>query len=842
MSQKPLLIVESPSKSKTIGKYLGGEYEVIASVGHVKDLPRKELAIDIENDFEIKLHVLPNRTDFIKSLRKKAKVAPRVLIATDPDREGEAIAAHLAGEIPEEKVGRVEFTEITKAGVQAGMDQVRDLDHNMIAAQQTRRIIDRLVGYKISPILWQTLQSNMNFVKTALSAGRVQSAAVKLLIDRDRKRMKFMSATYYDIKAQLNKEQDKTEFEATLVRIDEKRIASGKDFDADTGELKTKNVQLLSESEAKSLETSLKTEDWIVKSVEEKPRTSRPKAPFTTSTLQQEASRKLRMSARQTMRTAQILYEAGFITYMRTDSTHLSAEALAGSRDLIGEKYGKEYLPANANQYASKVKNAQEAHEAIRPAHRKFKTKDEVEATLDSQAASLYELIWKRTLASQMTPAKLKQTSITIQAGKADFRASGQVILFPGYMRVYVEGQDNPEADLADKERILPAVEKGEKVNCASLSAESHSTKPPARFTEASLVKELEAKGIGRPSTFAAIMDTIVKRGYVDRAKGRLTPTFLGLAVTQLLENHFSTLVDAEFTALMEEDLDEISRGERKALPFMKSFYFGDDKMPGLEKMMDDKIDIPKACTIPMPKALGDTVEGRIGRYGPYLRRGDDTKSIPESIYLGDLTLEAIEEIFSTAIEEDRELGNDPNSNEIIWLKKGPYGPYVQLGESKTRKSIPRGTEQEDITLTLGLQLLALPRTVGNHPETEEPILADYGRYGPYIKCGKKNASLRGPETPLDITVEKAVELLANRNKKSSELRTLGDHPKTGESLLLKEGRFGPYITDGKVNASLPRTFTTESVTLEDAVEIIEKKRAAPPRKKKRKTRKKKKS
>ena len=841
MSQKPLLIVESPSKARTIEKYLGGEYEVIACVGHVKDLPRKELAINIENDFDIKLKVLPNRIDFIKSLRKKAKIAPRVLIATDPDREGEAIASHLATEIPDEKVERVQFTEITKAGVKEGMDQVRDLDVNMIAAQQTRRVIDRLVGYKISPILWQTLQSNMSFVKNALSAGRVQSAAVKLLIDRDRKRMTFKRATYFDLKAEVAKQDDKSTFEATLITVDDKRIASGKDFDANTGEMTNDKAILLSEKDASALVQSLEKELWSVKSIVEKPRTSNPKAPFTTSTLQQEASRKLQLSARQTMRTAQMLYEAGFITYMRTDSTHLSDEALVGARTIIAEKYGNDYLPGNAKHYSTNVKNAQEAHEAVRPAHKAFRPKSEVEQTLDHVAASLYDLIWKRTIACQMTPAKLKQTSVTIKAANSEFRASGQVILFPGYMRVYVEGRDNPDADLANKERILPSMVKGESLDCSSLSAESHSTKPPARFTEASLVKELEAKGIGRPSTFAAIMDTIVKRGYVDRAKGKLTPTFLGLAVTQLLENHFSSLVDATFTALMEEDLDEIARGEREAIPFMNSFYFGDNNSQGLEKMMEEKIDIPKACTIPMHESLSETVEGRIGRYGPYLRRGDDTKSIPDSIYLGDLTLEAIEEIFSMAIEEDRELGQDTESSESIWLKKGPYGPYVQLGDSKKRKSIPKGTAQEDITLELGLQLLTLPRTVGDHPETGEPILADYGRFGPYIKAGKQNASLRGPETPLDITVEKAVELLANRNKRSSELRTLGDHPETGESLVLKDGRFGPYITDGKFNASLPRTFTPESVTLDDAVELINKKRLAPTRKKKRKTRKKKK-
>jgi len=833
--------VESPTKIKTIQKYLGNDFEVISCVGHVKDLPSNELGIDIDNNFEIKLTPLPDKKKFISDLRKKALKADRVLIATDPDREGEAIAAHLASEVPEEKIQRVQFTEITKAGVNEGMNNVRKIDQDMVDAQTARRVIDRLVGYKVSPVLWATLQSNMKFVTTTLSAGRVQSAAVKIIVDRDRLRAQFLSTNYFDLKAILNKSGDKNSFNATLIRVDGAKIASSNDFNSETGKLVNNDVLLLTESQADALVKELESGDWTVTKIEEKPRTSKPKPPFTTSTLQQEASRKLRSSARQTMSTAQKLYENGFITYMRTDSTNLSEEAIAGARQVIQDLYGDDYLPGKAIRYASKVKNAQEAHEAIRPANRVFNTMKDVQSVLGNEAAKIFDLIWKRTVASQMMPAKLKQTAITIQNQKTEFRANGQVILFPGYMRVYVEGSDNPEQDLANKERILPAMEKGESLTCSDLHSETHTTKPPARYTEASLVKTLEENGIGRPSTFASIMGTIVRRGYVDRTSGKLSPTFLGLAVTQLLENHFSNLVNKEFTAKMEDGLDEISRGELESLPFMKNFYRGGGPFVGLEKMLNEKVDIPAACTIALPEEIAESTEGRIGRFGPYLRRGDDTRSIPNNTYFGDLTLDIIENLFNEEIKEDEPLGNDPESGESIIIKKGPYGHYVQLGESKTRKSIPKTYPLDEVDLAYALKLLALPRTVGVHPETSEPITADYGRFGPYIRCGKQNASLRGMETPLDITVEKSVELLANRNKRSADLRTIGDHPETGESLVVKDGRFGPYISDGKINASLKGDLTPESVTLAQATELINQRRLNPPKKRKRKTTKKKK-
>ena len=839
MSNKSLLIVESPTKVKTIQQHLGNEYDVISCVGHVKDLPKNNLGIDIENDFAIELDVLPDKKGFISELRKKSKVSNRVLIATDPDREGEAIASHLASEIPEEKLERVQFTEITKAGIDEGINNFREIDHDLVAAQTARRVIDRLVGYKVSPVLWATLQSNMNFVSTNLSAGRVQSAAVKIIVDRDRLRAKFITSTYFDLKAELKKLDSEEKLIASLVKVDGAKVASSNDFDSESGELKNKDVLILSESQSDELVKELESGDWTVTDIKEKPRTSNPKPPFTTSTLQQEAARKLRSSARQTMSTAQKLYENGFITYMRTDSTHLSDEALTGSRKVINDLFGKEFLPEKPNQYATKVRNAQEAHEAIRPAHRIFRTVEEVKASLGDEAAKLYDLIWKRTVASQMKSAKLKQTTITILNQKAEFRANGQMILFPGYMKVYVEGIDNPNKDLANKERILPNLEIKEVLHCKTVAPDSHSTKPPARFTEASLVKALEENGIGRPSTFASILATIVRRGYVDRKSGKLSPTYLGLAVTQLLENHFTNLVSKEFTVKMEDGLDEVSRGELDAVPFMTNFYKGGGRFAGLEKMLDEKVDIPAACTITVPKEITESTEGRIGRYGPYLRRGEDTRSIPNDIYMGDLNLETIEKIFNEETKEDEPLGNDPNTGDEIWIKKGPYGHYVQIGDTKTRKGIPKSFSLSEVDIEYALKLLSLPREVGNHSETNEIITADYGRYGPYIKCGKKNASLRGQETPLDITVEKAIELLASKNKTSSEIKTLGDHPKTGESLVVKSGRYGPYISDGKVNASLKGDVDPENITLEEATTLIDDKRLNPPKKKQRRKKKK---
>ena len=836
MNQKSLIVVESPSKARTIEKYLDGKYEVIACVGHVKDLPSNKLGIDIENNFEMTLDVLPNRKDFVKQLKNKSAAAERIYIASDPDREGEAIAAHLASEVPENKLERVEFTEITKAGIKEGMGNSRRLNDNLISAQKTRRIIDRLVGYKVSPVLWATLQKNMNFVSSTLSAGRVQSACVKILVERDRKRQKFSKTEFFDLKAELKKDNSETVFEAVLSKVNGSSIVSSNDFDSDTGILKNSKSLILNKEEAKKIISDLENGKWTISSIKEKPSTSNPKPPFTTSTLQQEAARKLRFSAKNTMRVAQQLYENGFITYMRTDSTHLSEEAINGSRNIVFNLFGNDYLPETANKYETNVKNAQEAHEAIRPAHRIFLSVEEVSSKQGEEASKLYELIWQRTIASQMLPAKLKQTFVIISNQETEFKASGQIIIFPGYMKIYVEGRDNPEAELANKEKILPKLSINEELLCSSLVAQAHKTKPPARFTEASLVKEMESNGIGRPSTFASILDTIVRRGYVEKTKSNLSPTYLGLAVTQLLENHFTALVDKEFTAKMENGLDAISRGELDSLPFMKDFYFGSNDFSGLEVMLDEKVDIGKACTIPLPDELDNEIEARIGKFGPYLRRDSDSRSIPENIFIGDLTSDIIDSLFINQ-KEDESLGKNPDTDENILLKKGPYGYYVQLGETTKRKAIPKGTAIDKVDLDLALSLLSLPRTIGMHPGTNVPITADYGRYGPYIKMDKSNARLIGDITPLNVTLDQALELLSKSKKGSSEIKNLGKHPVTGENLILKEGRYGPYVSDGKVNASLKSENDSASLNLEEAITLINAKRAAPkrPRRKRKK-------
>ena len=839
MSTKPLLIVESPSKAKTISKYLDNKYDVMSTVGHIKQLPRKNISVDIENDFAIEEIIIEDKKKFVKDLKKLSKTTTQIIIATDPDREGEAIAAHIASEVDKDKISRVQFTEITKEGVKEGMNNPREIDEDLVRAATTRRIVDRLIGYKISPVLWSTLQKNMKFVEGRLSAGRVQSAALKIIIERERLRQAFHSALYYDLKAEFQTGEDS--FNATLIKVDSKRVATGKDFDPNTGKLKNEKVLLLSKAQADELVKELKNGSWLVSDIEEKIKNSNPKPPFTTSTLQQEAGRKLRSSARKTMSTAQRLYEKGFITYMRTDSTNLSDEGINAARNEIKSRFGKDYLPNQAKIYSSKVKNAQEAHEAIRPAGVEFVKTEKVRTEIDEDAANLYDLIRKRTLASQMTSAKVKQISVTIENQKSEFRANGKVILFPGYMAAYVESTDKRSGITEDQETILPNLAKDQSLQCNQLDSNEHSTKPPARFTEASLVKELENKGIGRPSTWASIIETIITRTYVNRKQAKLTPTFLGLAVTQLLENHFTSLVDSQFTAQMEDGLDSISRGDIEPLPFMSEFYFGSDKVKGLERMLDEKVDIGKACSIQLDYD-GDPIEIRVGQYGPFVQQGEVRKSVPRDVFLGDLNVDKALEILNQEINEDRELGTDPKSNEKVLVKNGPYGPYVQLGETSKRKGIPKGTSPNDVDLEMGLKLLSLPRVLGKHPETNEDVKADYGRFGPYVTAGKgKNGTIPPNMSPITIKLEEAIELIKNRNSGPQELRNLGSHTESGETLVIKSGRYGPYITDGKINASLPSEYDYEKITLEEAVVLVDKKRAAPPRKKKRKARKKKK-
>jgi len=838
MSKKPLLIVESPSKAKTVSQYLGGDYNVIASVGHVKDLPKTTLGIDIENDFRIELEILPKKKKFFKELQGLVKKAQSVVLATDPDREGEAIAAHIASEIKGLTVHRVLFTEITKAGIQEGIQTRHPIDKKLVDAQTTRRIIDRLVGYKISPLLWATLQRNMKFVTTTLSAGRVQSAAVKILIDRERERAIFKSATFFNLKAILLTSENQT-CSATLVKLNEQKLAVGKDFDKNTGKLLKKDVIALSESQANALKLELESGDWKVADIKEKPISSNPRPPFTTSTLQQEAARKLRFSARRTMSVAQKLYENGFITYMRTDSTNLSTEGINAARNKIKEEFGADYLPDKARLYSSKVKNAQEAHEAIRPAGNKIKSAAEVSKKLDNDAVRLFDLICKRTIASQMKSAKLKETVILINNQKAQFRATGRVIIFPGYMRAYVVGKDAPNAELVDKETILPKIEPDEKLTLKNIDVIGQSTKPPARYTEAALIRKMEALGIGRPSTYAATTDTILKRTYATKNNGALVPSYLAVAITQLLENHFKTLVDANFTAEMEDGLDAISRGEMKSLPFIKEFYFGGNETQGLEKMLEQEVDIRKACAIEIDTTVEKPIIARIGNFGPYLEQNGNRKAIPSNLPFGNLTIEKANEILSKEIEAEQSLGKDPKTKEAVFLKEGQYGPYVQLGNTKTRKAIPKDLNLENIDIELALQLLALPREVGKHPETSEMITADYGRYGPYLRCGKKNARLEDGQSPLTISTDEAIKVLAKKKSRSQKLKVLGKHTKTGEELIIKTGFYGPYVTDGKINASIPKNTNVESLSLTAAIELIDKKRAAGPAKRVRRKKKK---
>ena len=834
-NEKLLIIVESPSKTKTISKYVDNA-SVIASVGHFKDLPKKDMGIDIDNDFAMQIESMPDKKKFLSELKKEVKIADRILIATDPDREGEAIAADIASEIKGD-VERVEFTEITKQAVLEAVNNSRKINYDLVDAQRARRAIDRIVGFSFSPVLWKTLRSLKN---KGLSAGRVQSVALKLLVDREKLRNKFIENKFYSIDAEIVDIKSKEIFKASLISYDGKPVAKSDDFGKFEIGLKDDTIIQVDKNLAEKIKEECNANNWIINNIESKPTSSSPAPPFTTSTLQQDASRRFGFSPKRTMVVAQKLYEQGFITYMRTDSTNLSNEALSASKKFIKESFGDDFLAEKTNVFKNKVANAQEAHEAIRPAHKLFKSVDEVSEKLGKDAGNLYDLIWKRTIASQMLPAKLKQTSVIISNADTDFRASGQIIVFPGYMKIYVEGKDNPDAELANKEKLLPAIVVNEELICSEIVSQIHKTKPPARFTEASLVKEMEINGIGRPSTFASILDTIVRRGYVEKTKSNLSPTYLGLAITQLLENHFTALVDKDFTAKMENELDAISRGELEPIPFMENFYFGNKKHLGLEKMLEEKVDIGKACTIPLPTGYDDTVEARIGKFGPYLRKEEDTRSIPQNIFVGDLTDDIIDSLFKDQ-REDEVLGKDPESKEDILLKKGPYGHYVQLGETTKRKAIPKGTEIDSVDLELAIKLISLPRVVGKHPDTGVDITADYGRYGPYLKMDKSNARLIGPATPLTVTVDEAVELLSKSKKGSSELKTLGKHPDTGEELVLKEGRYGPYISDGKLNAALRSGNDPNAITLEEAVELINLKRAAPKRKKPRKKRRKKK-
>ncbi|WP_267384373.1 type I DNA topoisomerase [Cyanobacterium sp. uoEpiScrs1] len=841
-----LVIVESPTKARTIKNYLPKGYRVEASMGHVRDLPASaeevptsykekswsNLGINIENDFE-PLYVVPKgKKKVVQELKFALKEADELILATDEDREGESISWHLLQLLkPKVPIKRMVFHEITREAIQQALKNCRDIDKNLVHAQETRRILDRLVGYTVSPLLWKK-------IARGLSAGRVQSVAVHLLVQRERERQVFQSGGYWDLKALL-KTKDKNSFNARLVTLKDKKIATANDFDPNTGKIiQGRDVVLLGENQAHTLKDRLEGKHWTVSKIEEKPTIRKPAPPFTTSTLQQESNRKLGISARDTMRIAQKLYEEGYITYMRTDSVHLSDQAITAARNCVEQKYGENYLSPKPRQYTTKSKGAQEAHEAIRPAGNEFSTPQET--GLSGSEFSLYDLIWKRTVACQMANARLTQIVINLKVEDAGFRSSGKRIDFPGFFRAYVEGSDDPEVALENQEVLLPPLQVGDHPNCQQLDVSGHETQPPARFTEASLVKILESEGVGRPSTYASIIGTVIDRGYAQMRSKALIPTFTAFAVVSLLEQHFHDLVDAKFTSKMEHTLDEIATGETHWIPYLKDFYFGKKGLDNLVKLGLENIDPSVAKAVNLNN-LEVTV--RLGKFGPYIELMQEeeviTASIPIDLTPADLNSERVSTILKQKIEGPKELGLHPETGESIYTLIGSYGPYVQLGEvsehnkKPKRTSLPKGMKPEDVTLERAIGLLSLPRLLGNHPDTGAKIKAGLGRFGPYIvhdqgKEGKDYRSLKGEDDILTVDLERALELLAQpkRTRKGGRgakkpLRELGIHPEDKEAINIYEGPYGLYIKHGKVNVSLPEKEKVDTLTLETALELL---------------------
>lgn len=856
--EKALVIVESPAKARTIGKFLGDEYMLEASIGHVRDLPEGAkqipaqykgedwayLGVNVNDKFEPVYIIPPGKTEQVRKLKALVKDATRLYLATDEDREGEAISWHLRELLkPKIPVHRLVFHEITKEAILEALRTPRDIDDDLVRAQETRRILDRLYGYEVSPLLWRK-------VRPKLSAGRVQSVAVRLIVDRERERIAFVSATYWDLLGTFAAKGNE-QFQARLVSVEGQRIPSTKDFDPATGAIKERGLLLLNEQQSADLAARLRKADYRVASLDDKPYTSKPYPPFTTSTLQQEASRKLRFAARRTMQVAQSLYENGHITYMRTDSTNLASVAIEAARELVSSQYGSEYLPDSPRVYQTKVKNAQEAHEAIRPAGHPFTLPDELRSKLTDEEFKLYDLIWKRTIASQMTDARGRRITLMIEGGGAAFQIGGKTIDFPGYLRAYVEGADDPQAELADKETVLPAVQVGETLDLRELDPKSHTTQPPPRFTEATLTRTLEELGIGRPSTYAMILDTILAREYAMKRGTALVPTWTAFAVSNLLEGHLPDLVDYRFTAQMEDDLDAISRGEAGSTEYLHNFYYGDGR-PGLKAQLAhkvDEIDAREVSRIHLGKlGEGDQAEDvfvRVGRFGPFLECGELRASIADDVAPDEMTLEKAREMFERAKQGDEPLGICPTTNKPVFLKVGRFGPYVQRGtaeddEKPQNASLLKGMAVTDVTLEVALRLLSLPRDLGQHPTLNEPIIAQNGRFGPYIKCGTETRSLPADLSPLDVTFEQAVELLAQPKAARrgfgaprEPLKVLDESPVTKQKIQLLSGRYGPYVTDGETNASLPKDMSPADLTQQQALDLLAARAAMGPSKKK---------
>ncbi len=844
MAGRSLVIVESPAKAKTIAGYLGDGFMVESSVGHIRDLPSRasdvpaedrkrfgKLGVAVEDEFEPYYVVDPDKKRIVTELRKKLAQADELLLATDEDREGEAIAWHLSQVLKPKRgipVRRMVFHEITRDAIQRALGETRAIDDRLVDAQETRRILDRLYGYEVSPVLWKK-------VTQGLSAGRVQSVATRLVVERERERMGFVAARYWDVVGTF----EPGTFEARLSTVDGVRVAQGRDF-GDDGQ-PTADVVVLDEQRATAIVAGLQGRAYAVRSVDEKPYTRRPAAPFRTSTLQQEASRKLRFSAQTTMRVAQRLYENGHITYMRTDSVTLSETALTAARAHASRVYGPETVAESPRVYQRAVANAQEAHEAIRPAGETFRAPEELAREVSRDELALYELIFRRTVASQMKDAVGKTVSIRIDATTTDgtqttFDASGTVITFPGFLQAYESGRDEPSED-EEQERRLPDLRPGQELSASALEPRDHETRPPARYTEASLVKALEDRGIGRPSTYASIMSTILDRGYVFKKGTALVPTFLAFAVTRLLEEHFEQLVDYEFTKRMEDDLDRIASGDEQRVDWLRRFYFGDGD-PGLHALVTehlDEIDAREVNSIPIP---GTEAVVRVGRYGPYLQRGDERASLPNDVAPDELTAEFVDEILSRP-SGDRELGEDPETGRTILAKDGRYGPYVTEvlpdgAEGKPRTgSLFKSMSLDTITLADALTLLTLPRTITLDDGDE--ILVSNGRYGPFVKRGNETRSLESEDQLLTLTADEAVAILAQpkvrrgRGAAKPPLKELGPDPATARPIVVKDGRFGPYVTDGETNASLGRGDEIEGLTLERALELLAERRAKGP-------------
>ncbi|MHB8642150.1 MAG: type I DNA topoisomerase [Gaiellaceae bacterium] len=843
-AKRHLVIVESPAKAKTIANYLGPEYDVESSVGHIRDLPERaadipaaykkekwaRLGVDVEHDFAPLYVVDPDKKGRVADLKKSLKNADELLLATDEDREGEAIAWHLLEVLkPTVPVKRMVFHEITRDAIERALTETRDIDVRLVDAQETRRILDRLYGYEVSPVLWKKITQR-------LSAGRVQSVATRLVVDRERARIAFVVADYWDIEGTFLPGP----FTAKLVSVDGKRVAQGRDFSS-TGELRDDAIKL-DEAAARALATALEGANFAVRSVESKPYSRKPAPPFMTSTLQQEASRKLRLNAQTTMRIAQRLYENGYITYMRTDSTTLSEAALTAAREQVRELYGADYVPDAPRRYDRKVKNAQEAHEAIRPAGDRFRVPKDVSRELNRDELALYDLIWKRTIASQMKDAAGKTVSVRLGAKAstgedAEFGAAGTTITFRGFLAAYEESRDERVESDDDAEMLLPALTKGDALEAQQLEPQGHATFPPPRYTEATLVRALEELGIGRPSTYASIIGTIQDRGYVYKRGTALVPTFLAFAVVALLEQHFTKLVDYDFTAKMEDELDRIAEGDEERVEWLKRFYFGSDGDDGLHALVTDQlgeIDAREISSFP----ISDDIVLRVGRYGPYLQRGEERVNVPEEIAPDELTVAKAEELLAQP-SGDRELGAHPETGLPVVARVGRYGPYVSEQPPDDSKDKPRTASlfqsmaPDTITLDEAVRLLSLPLVLGE--VDGEPVTAQNGRYGPYVSKGKESRSLEAEEQLFEITLEDALERLAKpkerrgRGQAKPPLKEVGADPVSGKPIVVKEGRFGPYVTDGETNASLRRGDDPEGITLERATELLADRRARGP-------------